>query len=78
MALVLLWGLGDAGSADKLYSNAFRVLIHGNALPSHARCGMALTDALFDGKAELAGVLAKRARVVFDTGRMSSCGEPSS
>lgn len=58
-ALVL--GGGDVGSAVAhfLYTRGGRVLISEREGSAHARRGMAFTDALFDGRVELDGVLAQ-------------------
>lgn len=58
-ALVL--GGGDVGSAVAhfLHVRGDRVLISERAGSAHARRGMAFTDALFDGRVELEGVVAQ-------------------
>ena len=75
MVTVLVRGCGDVGSAvaHVLFSAGYRVLIHDRPKPPHARRGMAFTDALFDGLARLAGLLAKRARDAKDAQYMAPC-----
>ena len=62
MARVLIRGSGDIGSAvaHRLLRSGHRVVIHDVALPAAPRRGMAFTDAVFDGSAELDGVRARR------------------
>jgi len=74
--LALVRGTGDAGSAvaHLLFRSGFQVVLHDMPRPAHTRRGMAFTDALFEGKAELAGVLAKLARDIEDVKQMLACG----
>jgi xanthine dehydrogenase accessory factor len=62
MARVLVRGSGDVGSAvaHLLHRNGHAVVIHDVARPAAPRRGMAFTDAIFDGSAELDGVRARR------------------
>ena len=62
LRLALVRGLGDIGSAvaHRLFTAGHPVLMHDLERPTHARRGMAFTDAIFDGRAELAGVEAVR------------------
>jgi xanthine dehydrogenase accessory factor len=75
MALVLVRGAGDVGSAvaHVLFAVQHRVVLHDNPMPSHARRGMSFTDALYRGKAELEGTLGKYARTVADIALMVQC-----
>lgn len=75
METVLVRGCGDVGSAvaHVLFSAGYRVVIHDRAKPPHPRRGMAFTDAMFDGTAKLAGLIAKRARDVKDAPYMVPC-----
>jgi xanthine dehydrogenase accessory factor len=63
MATVLIRGSGDVGSAvaHRLFQLSHVVVIHDDRQPAYTRRRMAFTDAVFDRKAELAGVYAKRA-----------------
>ncbi len=58
---VLVLGCGDVGSAvaHRLHGAGAHVLVCDLPRPAHARRGMAYTDALFDGSAELDGILAR-------------------
>jgi xanthine dehydrogenase accessory factor len=60
---VLVRGVGDVGSAvaHRLFGAGFAVLLHDGPQPSAPRRGMAFADAVFDGRAVLAGVEAVRA-----------------
>lgn len=62
MSLTLVRGSGDVGSAVAvvLFRAGFPVVLHDRPAPAHPRRGMALADALFEGSAELDGVIAKR------------------
>ena len=64
MVKVLVRGTGDVASAvaHALYGAGCCVALHDVANPAHTRRGMAFVDALYDGKSELSGVFAKRAR----------------
>lgn len=75
MAIVLVRGTGDVGSAvaTLLCRGGHQVVLHDASAPSHARRGMAFVDALFHGIAELEGMLAKRARSVADLPHMLRC-----
>jgi xanthine dehydrogenase accessory factor len=59
---ILVVGGGDVGSAVacELFRQGMQVLIAERPVSSHARRGMAFTDALFDGRSTLEGVLALR------------------
>jgi xanthine dehydrogenase accessory factor len=59
---VLVRGIGDVGStvAYLLQREGYRVVLHDIPLPTWPRRKMALTDAIFDGEASLAGVTATR------------------
>jgi xanthine dehydrogenase accessory factor len=59
---VLVRGSGDVGSAVAvvLQRAGYGVAIHEVAAPAAPRRGMALADAVFDGRSELDGVLARR------------------
>lgn len=61
-ARILVMGGGDVGSAvaHALFLHGARVLIAERPRSPHARRGMAFTDALFDGRAVLDGVVARR------------------
>lgn len=60
--IVLVRGSGDVASAvaHRLFQYGLQVLIHDSPSPSATRRMMAFTDAIFDGKASLAGVCAER------------------
>lgn len=75
MALVLVRGAGDVGSAvaHALFAVRHRVVLHDNPMPSHPRRGMSFTDALYRGKVELEGTFAKYARTVCDLALMVQC-----
>ncbi len=74
--LALVRGTGDVGSAvaHLLFRNGFRVMLLDVPRPAHTRRGMAFTDALFEGKAELAGVLAEIAHDIEGVAHMLACG----
>lgn len=76
MALVVVRGSGDVGSAVALclFRAGHRVALHDAPHPPHARRGMAFTDAFFDGRCELDGTLAKRARDLEGLALMLECG----
>jgi len=76
MAIVLVLGSADVGSAvaHALFRAGHRVALHDSPRPPHARRGMAFTDAFFDGRCELDGVVAKRARDLEGLARMLECG----
>lgn len=59
---VLVRGIGDVGSAVAhcLFSAGYAVVIHDGPTPTTSRRTMAFTDAVFDGRAELAGLTAAR------------------
>jgi len=75
MAVIVVRGTGDVGSAVAylLHQAGHSVVMHDTAAPSHSRRRMAFVDALYEGKAELLGVLAKRARTLLDLGYMIQC-----
>src|SRR5438046_1890657 len=76
MKVVLVRGSGDVGSAVAhcLFTAGLCPVLHDTPQPAHCRRGMAFTDALFDGKTFLDGVLAKRARDVTALSAMITCG----
>lgn len=76
MVRVLVRGSGDVGSAiaHALYRAGYTVVLHDTPKPSHSRRAMAFVDALYEGIAELDGVLAKRARTICDLVKMLRCG----
>jgi xanthine dehydrogenase accessory factor len=61
-AVVLVRGSGDVGSAVAavLQRAGYGVAIHEVAAPAAPRRGMAFADAVFDGRCELDGLLARR------------------
>lgn len=75
MAIVLVRGTGDVGSAVAavLARAGHQVVLHDGASPSHTRRGMSFVDALYDGTAELEGMLAKRVRSLGDLAYMLKC-----
>jgi xanthine dehydrogenase accessory factor len=60
--IVVVRSCGDVGSAvaHLLFSSGNVVVIHDLPKPAHMRRAFAFTDALFEGRAELEGVIAKR------------------
>lgn len=58
---VLVLGAGDVGSAvaHRLFTDGHDVLLSDLPRPTHARRGMAFTDAFFDGESTLDGVLGR-------------------
>jgi xanthine dehydrogenase accessory factor len=76
MSVILVRGTGDVGSAvaHALYRAGHRVVLHDTPAPAHSRRGMAFVDALYEGEAVLAGVLAKRARNLSALRPMLCCG----
>lgn len=75
--MILVRGSGDVGSAvaHLLFRNGFRVVLHDVPRPAHTRRGMAFTNALFEGKAELAGVLAKLSHDIEDLKHILASGQ---
>ena len=75
MALVLIRGSGDIGSAValRLRHAGHRVVMHDDPRPGHSRRGMAFADAFFDGTATLEDTRAKRARDLDDVPHMLAC-----
>jgi xanthine dehydrogenase accessory factor len=73
---ILVRGTGDVGSAvaHLLFRNGFGVVLHDVPRPAHTRRGMAFTNALFERKAELAGVLAKISHDIEGVAHMLACG----
>ena len=73
---VLVRGSGDVASAvaHRLFSLGHCVLIQEVGQPVYTRRAMAFTDAVFDGKADLQGVLAKRPNTAPDVAHMLQCG----
>lgn len=76
MAIVLIRGCGDVGSAvaHALFKEHHHVVLCDDAAPTHTRRGMAFTDAYFDGKTELANVFAKRSSIGEHVQSMLACG----
>ena len=76
MALILVRGSGDVGSAvaHALFRAGHRVVLHDIPKPAHPRRGMSFTDVLFDGVVELDGVRAKHAKGLDDLRHMVKCG----
>lgn len=72
---VLIRGSGDVASAvaHRLFGAGYQVLIQEVVRPAYIRRGMAFTDAVFEGKADLQGVLAKRPPTAQDVQRMLQC-----
>ena len=60
--IVVVRSCGDVGSAvaHVLFSSGRAVVIHDLPRPAHMRRAFAFADALFEGRAELEGVIAKR------------------
>ncbi len=75
MAVIVIQGTGDVGSAVAylLHKAGYSVVMHDTSNPAHSRRGMAFVDALYAGKAEWLGVIAKRANVLPDIGYMVRC-----
>jgi len=76
MALILVRGTGDVGSAVAylLHKAGHGVVLQDSATPAHSRRRMAFVDALYEGRSELLGVLAKKAKTLPDLGHMVRCG----
>ena len=76
MAIVLIRGCGDVGSAvaHALFKEHHHVVLCDDAAPTHTRRGMAFTDAYFDGKSELENVFAKRSARGEHLQSMLACG----
>ena len=74
---VLVRGIGDVGSAvaHAVYRQGCRVVMLDAPAPAHSRRGMAFTDALFEGRAALDGVLCKRAAPGACARAMLDCGK---
>ena len=68
-----LLNLGSA-VAHALYAAGHRVVTHDVSKPAHTRRGMAFVNALYDGKSELSGIFAKRARDLRALEAMIECG----
>lgn len=75
MEVIVVRGAGDVGSAvaHALFSAGYAVVLHDSPTPPHTRRGMSFVDALFEGQAELEGMLAKRARSSSDIAKMADC-----
>jgi xanthine dehydrogenase accessory factor len=75
MTVIVVQGTGDVGStvAYVLYKAGHSVVMHDTAAPAHSRRGMAFVDALYEGKAELLDVLAKKAKSLDDLSHMIRC-----
>jgi len=58
--IVLVRGVGDVGSAvaHRLFREGYAVVVHDDPQPTTSRRGMAFTDAVFDGHADLEGLRA--------------------
>jgi xanthine dehydrogenase accessory factor len=71
---VLVRGVGDVGSAvaRTLFLAGHRVVLHDGPEPATTRRGMAFTDAVFDGHADLAGVHAIRVSASGVTGELAA------
>jgi len=76
MALILVRGTGDVGSAVAyiLHKAGHGIVLQDAATPAHSRRKMAFVDALYEGRSELLGVLAKKAKTLSDLGHMVRCG----
>lgn len=76
MALVLVRGSGDVGSAvaHALFAEHYKVILQDGPAPTYTRRGMAFTDAFFDGKAELEHVIAKQSSLGEHLRTMLTCG----
>ena len=76
MALILVRGSGDVGSAvaHALYAEHHKVILQDDPAPAYTRRGMAFTDLFFDGKATLEHVLAKRSSLGVHVQSMLACG----
>lgn len=74
---VLVQGIGDVGSAvaHAVFAEGMSVVMVDRPLPAHSRRGMAFTDALFEGKAALAGVWCKRSAPGAHARAMLACGK---
>jgi len=59
---VLVLGVNDVASAvaHRLWSDGYAVVLISEPQPVVTRRGMAFADAVFDGEAELKGVVARR------------------
>ncbi len=75
MALVLVRGSGDVGSAvaHALFAEHQKVILQDDPAPDYTRRGMAFTDAFFDGKAKLVHVIAKRSTLGLHLQSMLAC-----
>lgn len=73
--VIFVRGIGDVGSAvaHRLFQLGHTVVVQDTERPTYTRRGMAFTDAIFDGKAELEGVYAKRARDLPSLNAMMNC-----
>ena len=62
MLKILVRGVNDVASAvaHRLFTAGHAVVLHDVEMPTTSRRGMAFADAVFDGRAELAGVVATR------------------
>ena len=76
MALILVCGSGDVGSAvaHRLFSERHQVILQDDPAPTYTRRGMAFTDVFFDRKAELEHVIAKRSALGDHVRTMLTCG----
>jgi xanthine dehydrogenase accessory factor len=68
-------GSGDVGSAVaiELFRAGHQVVVHDRSKPAHPRRGTAITDALFEGRVERWGVLAKHAKSLDSLEYMLKC-----
>jgi xanthine dehydrogenase accessory factor len=74
---VLVVGSGDVASAvaHSLFAGGHQVVIQEEPSPTTLRRGMSFTDAIFAGKSELAGLLAKCCHDQEAVGAMQRCGK---
>ena len=72
---VVVCGVGDVGSAVAydLHTTGYRVVLQDHPTPTYPRRGMAFVDAIFEGTAQLAGIIAKRARDEEAVAHMLKC-----
>ena len=76
MALILVRGTGDVGSAvaHALFRAGHGVILHDTPMPAHARRGMSYADVLFNDDVELEDVRAKRSKGLDGLRHMVDCG----
>jgi xanthine dehydrogenase accessory factor len=75
--IVVVRSCGDVGSAvaHVLFSSGRAVVIHDLPKPAHMRRAFAFADALFEGRAELEGVIAKRISDIESLAYTLRCGQ---